>query len=151
MSETLFSNLKRIGIDEELATRVSASLDPKYNASKADVLVLQETILQVQMKTDERMLKLEQKTDDRYNNMQKALMKLEQKTDERYNNMQNALMKLEQKTDERYNNLHQEMHEGFTKVRTEMGAMHRQFWLTYLGLITTIISVFLTNYYFHMG
>ena len=133
MSETLFSNLKRIGIDEELAARVSASLDPKYNASKADVLVLQETILQVQMKTDERMLKLEQKTDDRYNNMQKALMKLEQKTDDRYNN------------------LHQEMHEGFTKVRTEMGAMHRQFWLTYLGLITTIISVFLTNYYFHMG
>ena len=133
MSETLFSDLKRIGIDEELAARVSASLDPKYNASKADVLVLQETILQVQMKTDERMLKLEQKTDDRYNNMQKALMKLEQKTDERYNN------------------LHQEMHEGFTKVRTEMGAMHRQFWLTYLGLITTIISVFLTNYYFHMG
>ena len=133
MSETLFSDLKRIGIDEEAAARVSASLDPKYNASKADVLVLQETILQVQMKTDERMLKLEQKTDDRYNNMQ------------------NALMKLEQKTDERYNNLHQEMHEGFTKVRTEMGAMHRQFWLTYLGLITTIISVFLTNYYFHMG
>ena len=133
MSETLFTDLKRIGIDEELAARVSASLDPKYNASKADVLVLQETILQVQMKTDERMLKLEQKTDDRYNNMQKALMKLEQKTDERYNN------------------LHQEMHEGFTKVRTEMGAMHRQFWLTYLGLITTIISVFLTNYYFHMG
>ena len=133
MSENLFSDLKRIGIDEELAARVSASLDPKYNASKADVLVLQETILQVQMKTDERMLKLEQKTDDRYNNMQKALMKLEQKTDERYNN------------------LHQEMHEGFTKVRTEMGAMHRQFGLTYLGLITTIISVFLTNYYFHMG
>ena len=133
MSETLFSDLKRIGIDEELAARVSASLDPKYNASKADVLVLQETILQVQMKTDERMLKLEQKTDDRYNNMQKALMKLEQKTDERYNN------------------LRQEMHEGFTRVRTEMGAMHRKFWLIYLGLITTIISVFLTNYYFHMG
>ena len=140
MSETLFSDLKRIGIDEELAARVSASLDPKYNASKADVLVLQETILQVQMKAD-----------DRYNTMQHAMMKLEQKMDDRYNTMQQALMKLEQKTDERYNNLHQEMHEGFTKVRTEMGAMHRQFWLTYLGLITTIISVFLTNYYFHMG
>jgi len=120
MSKTLFSDLKRIGIDEELAARISASLDPKYNASKSDVLVLQETILQVQMKTDDR-----------------------------YNTMQQAMMKLEQKTDERYSNLHKEMHEGFTKVRTEMGTMHRQFWLTYFGLIITIISIFLLNVYFH--
>ena len=46
MAESLFNELKRIGINEELAAKVSASLDPEYNASKKDILVMQEAIMQ---------------------------------------------------------------------------------------------------------
>lgn len=54
MADSLFQQLKHIGIDEELACQVSASLDPDHNASKQDVLVLHEAILPVQAKSDER-------------------------------------------------------------------------------------------------
>ncbi|WP_257282277.1 hypothetical protein [Endozoicomonas sp. ISHI1] len=116
MEKSLFSELKRIGIDEELASRVSASLDPEYNASKKDILVLQEAMLQIQARTDER-----------------------------------------------YHELRIDMHKGFTDlraeitdvrndvatVRAEMDSMHRQYWITFGGLITTIFSVFAVNGYFH--
>lgn len=58
MSESLFQQLKRIGIDEDLACQVSASLDPDYNASKKDVLIMQETMLQLQARSDERYYEL---------------------------------------------------------------------------------------------
>lgn len=58
MEKSLFSELKRIGIDEELAAKVSASLDPDYNASKKDVLVMQEAMMQLQARTDERYYEL---------------------------------------------------------------------------------------------
>ena len=35
-------------------------------------------------------------------------------------------------------------------VRTEIGGMHRQYWITFGGLITTIISVFAVNWYYHL-
>ena len=40
MSQSLYHELKKIGIDEELAGKVSASLDPEYNATKKDILVM---------------------------------------------------------------------------------------------------------------
>ncbi|WP_081870041.1 hypothetical protein [Endozoicomonas numazuensis] len=52
MENSLYSELKRIGIDDELAAKVSASLDPDYNASKKDVLVMQEAIIQVQLQSE---------------------------------------------------------------------------------------------------
>ena len=33
MSDSLYNELRRIGIDEELAARVNASLDPEYNTN----------------------------------------------------------------------------------------------------------------------
>lgn len=53
MSESLFAQLKRIGVDEELAHQVSVSLDPDYNGSKKDVLVVQQAMLQLQARIDE--------------------------------------------------------------------------------------------------
>ncbi len=53
MPKSLFAQLKKLGVDEETACQVSASLDPDYNASKKDVLVMQEAILQVQSKNEE--------------------------------------------------------------------------------------------------
>ena len=63
MSKTLFAELKRVGIDEELAAKVSASLDPDYNASKKDVLVMQEAIMQVELRNDARYHELNNKVE----------------------------------------------------------------------------------------
>ena len=52
MESSLFAELKRIGIDEELAAKVSTSLDPDYNASKKDVLIMQEAIMQIQLQSE---------------------------------------------------------------------------------------------------
>ena len=52
MESSLFAELKRIGIDEELAAKVSASLDPDYNASKKDVLIMQEAMMQIQLQSE---------------------------------------------------------------------------------------------------
>ena len=64
MPESLFAQLKKLGIDEELASQVSASLDPDYNASKKDILVMQEAMLQLQSKTDERYYELKMEIKD---------------------------------------------------------------------------------------
>ena len=71
--------------------------------------------------------------------------------------MSDELRRREQKSDERYYELRTEMVKGFAEVRTKMaeirtevGSMHRQYGITFGGLIITIISVFVVNWYFHM-
>ncbi len=64
MPKSLFTQLKKLGVDEETACQVSASLDPDYNASKKDVLVMQEAILQVQAKNEESYYALRQEISD---------------------------------------------------------------------------------------
>ena len=110
MSEDLYKQLKQIGIEDVLAHKVSASLDPDYNASKKDVLVMQEAMLQVQTRTDER-----------------------------------------------YYELKTEMIKGFadlrheiSDVRTEMGSMHRQYWITFGSLVVSIASILAINWYYHL-
>ena len=97
MPDSLFTQLKKIGIDEELAHQVSASLDPDHNASKKDVLIMQEAMLQLQVRTDTQFKEFQ----------------------ERYYEMQ-------QKSDARYYELKTEMTKGFADVRSEMHSMHRQ-------------------------
>ena len=113
MSKTLFTELKNIGIDEELAAKVSASLDPDYNASKKDILVMQEAIMQVEIRTDAR-----------------------------YHELNNKIESVK-------GELRSEMHQGFASMRTEMASMNRQYLITFGGLISTIVAVFLVNLYFH--
>lgn len=131
MTESLFQDLKNIGISEDVAVRVSSALDPDHIATKQDVLVMQEALLQHQKQSMEQLRHMEQKTDERFR-------------------------QVEQKADERYYELKTEMVKGFAEVRTEiadvrseMGSMHRQYWITFGGLITTIFSVFVVNWYFH--
>ncbi len=88
MADNLFHQLKRIGIDDDLACKVSASLDPDYNASKKDVLIMQEAILQVQARTDEHNAELQARTDQRY-------YELQSQTNDRYHELQT-------RTDSRY-------------------------------------------------
>ena len=102
MSTTLYHDLKRIGIDEELAHNVDKALDPAHVATKEDMVILQEAILQSQLKTEGRYFELKS-TIDRVD----------------------------------------------SNLRMEIASISRQFWITFGGLITTILSVFLVNWYFH--
>ena len=109
MNKNLYEDLKRIGISDELAHRVDKSLDPEHVATKHDLLVMQETILQAQLKTDSRYLKLSGKIDQVNNRVDRVS----------------------------------------SDLRVEIAAISRQFWITFGGLITTILSVFAVNWYFH--
>lgn len=102
MSNDLYKSLKDIGINEELAHRVDKSLSPEHIATKADLLVMQEAILQTQMKAEKRFYELSSKIDGVNSNL-----------------------------------------------KIEIAAISRQFWITFGGLITTILCVFGVNWYFH--
>ena len=127
MSESLFKQLKDIGIDEELACKVSASLDPDYNASKKDVLVMQEAMLQLQARSDQR-----------FNHFEERLGQFTVKMAEQ-----------DAKSDKLYNELKTEMIQGFAEVRSEMHTMNRQFIFAFGGMVVTILSVLAINIYFH--
>lgn len=142
MPDSLFTQLKKIGIDEELAHQVSASLDPDHNASKKDVLIMQEAMLQLQARTDAQFKEFKQSSDEMQAKLDKRFYEMQAKSDERYFEMQ-------AKSDKLYYELKTEMTQGFADVRSEMHSMHRQYWITFGGLITTIISVFAVNWYFH--
>ena len=125
MNKTLFSELKTLGVDEELAAKVSASLDPEYNASKKDILVMQEAIMQVQVRSDARHHELNNKVEQNYHELNNKIESV--------------------KTE-----LRAEMHNGFTGIRSDMAGYNRQYLITFGGLISTIVAVFLVNLYFHL-
>lgn len=125
MTDSLFQQLKRIGIDEELACQVSASLDPDHNASKKDVLVLQEAILQVQAKSDERYYQHKTESDERY-------YQFRTESDRKYYQLKNELVK------------------GLTDVRIEFHSMHRHSIYAFGAILVSILSVLAVNIYFHL-
>ncbi len=51
----LFDELTRIGIDADLARRMDKSLDPEHVATKKDLMVFQETMLQMQFRNEKSM------------------------------------------------------------------------------------------------
>jgi hypothetical protein len=118
LSEDLYKQLKQIGIEDVLAHKVSASLDPDYNASKKDVLVMQEAMHQVQTRTDERYHDLQSRTDERYYELKTEMVR-------------------------GFSDLRHEI----SDVRTEMGSMHRQYWITFGTLVVSIIAI---NWYYHL-
>ena len=109
MSETLFNQLRNIGIAEELVHEVDKVLSPEHVATKQDLLVMQETILQTQLKSEGR-----------------------------YQELRSDIMRLDCKIDRVSSDL-----------RVEVAAISCQFWITFGRLITTILSVFAVNWYFH--
>ncbi|WP_448217336.1 hypothetical protein [Endozoicomonas sp. 2B-B] len=127
MEKSLFSELKRIGIDEELASKVSASLDPEYNASKKDILIMQEAIMQIQLQSDR--------------NYQSLSSDISALRTEMHTEIAGVLTEL-----------HKEIagvRAEITDARAEMGSFTRQYIITFLILITTIVSVFIINWHFH--
>ncbi|WP_257281346.1 hypothetical protein [Endozoicomonas sp. ISHI1] len=126
MSVTLFTELKNIGIDEELAAKVSASLDPDHNASKKDVLIMQEAILQHQVRSDQKMADIKAESDARYH-QQKA------------------------ETDARYYELKVENSKAYAELKTEIHTtINRQYLVTFGSALLTITSVLAVNWYFNV-
>ena len=131
MPDSLFQQLKRIGLDEELSHQVAASLDPDHNASKKDVLVLQEAILQVQARTDERYHQLRLESDQRYHELKADIDK---------NN--HALKADIDKS------IH-ELKDAVTNIRIEFHSRHRQAIYAFGALLASIFTVLLVNFYLH--
>ena len=124
MAKSLSNELKRIGIDEELAAEVGASLDPDYNANKKDVLMMQEAIMKVQ----------------------ETIMQVQMRTDNCYHELNNKIEAVKSEMHSEFASIRTEM----AGIRTEMASMNRQYLITFGGLITTIVAVFLVNFYFHL-
>ena len=125
MATSLYKELTRIGIDDELAHNVDKALDPAHVATKEDVVIMQEAILQTQLKAESRYHELNNKIDT---------------VNHSWNN----------KIDVRYHELDSKMDRGFADLRAEIASMNRQYLVTFGGLITTILTVFLVNLYFHL-
>ncbi|WP_252176819.1 hypothetical protein [Endozoicomonas sp. 4G] len=133
MSESLFKQLKDIGIDEELAAKVSASLDPDHNASKKDVLIMQEAILQHQAFFSQKMDAMNAKFDAEF-----KAMKAE--SDAR-----------KAESDARYYEVKMENSRAYAELKTEIHTViNRQYLVTFGSVLLTIVSVTAVNWYFHV-
>ena len=130
MTESLFQQLKQIGIDDELAHQVAASLDPDHNASKKDVLVLQEAILQVQVRTDERYHQHRLESDERYHQH-----RLE--SDQRYHELRAGIYAVKEDIDK---SIH-ELKDAMTDIRIEFHSRHRQAIYAFGALLASIFTV----------
>lgn len=127
MTESLFQQLKQIGIDDELAHQVAASLDPDHNASKKDVLVLQEAILQVQARTDERYHQHRLESDQRYHELRAGIYAVKEDIDKSIHELKDAM----------------------TDIRIEFHSRHRQAIYAFGALLASIFTVLLVNFYLH--
>ena len=125
MATSLYQQLKHIGIDDELAHNVDKALDPAHVATKEDMVIMQEAILQTQLKAESRYYELRADSDKNYH-------------------------ELNNKIDTRHHELDSKMDQGFANLRAEIATMNRQYLMTFGGLITTIVTVFLINLYFHL-
>ena len=155
MSDSLFAQLKKMGIDEEMASQVSASLDPDHNASKKDVLIMQEAILQAQAKADERYYELKMESNKIYtelkmeNNKIYTELKLNIKEVHSELKSDNAELKLDIKE------VHSELKADIVSARSELSTeihttINRQYLVTFGSALLTIATVLGVNWYYHM-
>ena len=135
METSLFQQLKKIGIDEETAHQVSASLDPDYNASKKDVLVMQEAILRAQVKSDESFKELHKEIADVRAGVADVRADM-------------ADVRTEMRT--HISDVRREIVDVRSELLTEIHTtINQQYFLTFGGLLMTIATVVAVNWYFH--
>ena len=122
MAESLFAQLKQVGIDEELASQVSASLDPAYHATKKDLLVMQEAMLQIQLQMER--------------NQHQAELNSE---------------KIRSEINDVRSELKADIKDVRSELRTEIHTtINRQYLVTFGSALLTIASVLAINWYFHL-
>ncbi len=142
MPESLYNQLKSIGIDEELAHEVDKSLSPDHVATRQDFLILQETILQTQLRSE-----------NAYQGLRTEIVQLNGKIDTVSTDLNAKIdtvsTNLNAKIDTVSTSLNAKIDHVDSSLRLEIAAISRHFWVTFGGLITTILSVFGVNWYFH--
>ncbi len=155
MPESLYNQLKSIGIDEELAHEVDKSLSPDHVATRQDFLILQETILQTQLRSENayqglrtEIVQLNGKIDTVSTGLN---AKIDTVTDLNDLNakIDTVSTNLNAKIDTVSTSLNARIDHVDSSLRLEIAAISRHFWVTFGGLITTILSVFGVNWYFH--
>ncbi|OQX36312.1 MAG: hypothetical protein B0D91_09280 [Oceanospirillales bacterium LUC14_002_19_P2] len=135
---SLFDELTRIGIHPDLARRMDKSQDPEHVATKKDLMIFQEMMLQMQFRNEKAMSDLREEVRSIASDVRDLRTDMHGEV-----NSLRAEMKME------IASVRSEMKTEIAAVRTEMHGLSRQFWITFGGLITTILSVFLVNWYFH--
>ncbi len=128
MGKSLFAELKAIGIDDETTAHVQASLNGEHYATKNDMLAMQRLLFEQHEKMMNGFTNIKNEIAD---------VRTELKTDITEVRTELAGVRSEVKSE-------------IADVRAEIGGMHRQYWITFGGLITTIISVFAVNWYYHL-
>ncbi|WP_252176656.1 hypothetical protein [Endozoicomonas sp. 4G] len=166
MSESLFKQLKDIGIDEELAAKVSASLDPEHNATKKDLLNMQEAILQHQARSDQKMADMNAKFDAEFKAMNARsdaeFKAMNAKSDAEFKAMKVEADARKAEADARYYELKMEsskidaelkvkLANAYAELKTEIHTViNRQYLATFGSALMTIASVLAVNWYFNV-
>ena len=125
MAKSLYQQLKNIGIDDELAHNVDKALDPAHLATKADMVIMQEAILQTQLKTESRYHELRADSDKNYH-------------------------ELRADSDKNYHELKEAMTKGFTDIRVELHSRHRHAIYAFGAILVSILTVLAVNICLHM-
>ena len=132
MEKSLFTELKAIGIDEEVAAHVQASLNGEHYATKNDMLAMQQLLF------------------EQHEKMMNGFTNLKSELSEVRTELKTELAEVRTELKMEIAGVRTEVKSEIADVRAEIGGMHRQYWITFGGLITTIISVFAVNWYYHM-
>ncbi|WP_211829507.1 hypothetical protein [Kistimonas asteriae] len=141
MTTNLFHELKRLGIDEELAYQLDKSLAPEYNATKQDLLVMQETLLQMQFRTEAAITGLREE-------VRKDMHSMQEEIQETRGDIQEIRGELKDVRGE-IKDVRGEIKLVEAGLKLDLAGFSRQFWITFGGLIVTILSVWGVNWYFH--
>ncbi|WP_252176653.1 hypothetical protein [Endozoicomonas sp. 4G] len=148
VSESLFKQLKDIGIDEELAAKVSASLDPDHNATKKDLLNMQEAILQHQTLFNQKMADMNAKFDAEFKAMNAKsdaeFKAMKAESDARYFELKMESNKIDAE-------LKVKLANAYAELKTEIHTViNRQYLVTFGSALMTIASVLAVNWYFNV-
>ncbi len=168
MPESLYNQLKSIGIDEELAHEVDKSLSPDHVATRQDFLILQETILQTQLRSENayqglrtEIVQLNGKIDTVSTGLNAKIDTVSTDLNAKIDTVSTDLnakidtvstnLKYQSECQNRYREHQSQCQDSHvdSSLRLEIAAISRHFWVTFGGLITTILSVFGVNWYFH--
>ncbi len=136
--KNLYQQLKAIGVDEELAHQVDKSLSPEHVATKSDFLVMQEAILQVQLRGE-----------DRYQELRTEMHQTRQEVHQIRQDFRVEIQQVQHNLQGNITALDNKIERTGAELRVEIAAMSRQFGITFFGLALTILSVFAVNWYFH--
>ena len=136
IAKSLYQQLKDIGIDDELAHNVDKALDPAHVATKGDMVIMQEAILQTQLKAESRYHELRAESDKNY-------QELLAESDKNYHELRADL-------DKNYHKLEEAMTKGFADIRVEFHGRHRHAIYAFGAILVSILTVLAVNICLHM-